>query len=185
MHLKQCARKNMLHCCKQNALKQLRFAFAGSQRAHQSLVWRGQGRATRSVHLQSAAMRALAAILILSACSRLHAQPSGLKTFKNILDCAFTIGSVKCLNALSVWRAKRAINQPNLKSNITHDLEQFPWMNYRNNTEEELYSELCDGTEQLLQRRSMTLSVIPGYRLELLSKGNGMLNVDVYKSEWF
>ncbi|KOB75263.1 Uncharacterized protein OBRU01_07945 [Operophtera brumata] len=124
------------------------------------------------------AMRVLAAILITTWPCLAEPIPQSIR---NIVDCAWTLGPAKCLNALSSWRAEKALTHASIQSILSDDLEQFPWKKYRNSTDEELHSQLCDETERLLRRKSLSLTMIPGYRFELLSKGNGTLNVDVYK----
>lgn len=65
---------------------------------------------------------------------------------------------------------------------LQEDALEFPWEKYSNRSEEQLYSQLCDGTEKLLRFRSLSLAMVPGYSFELESKGNGTLSVDVLKS---
>ncbi|KAJ0175635.1 hypothetical protein K1T71_008794 [Dendrolimus kikuchii] len=149
-------------------------------------------------------MRALAAILTLALCScRLHASeprsPYDLlsRKIRSLLDhsknhpvarlvnCGKHLGPTKCLSALSVWRAEKALTSlatgTTSQFNLTEDVEQFPWNQYSNSSEEQLYSQLCDDTEKLLEQRPMSLTMIPGYTFQLTSNGNGKLNVDVFR----
>ncbi|XP_026752206.2 uncharacterized protein LOC113512505 [Galleria mellonella] len=113
----------------------------------------------------------------------------GFKTQKpvhRIIACAKTLGPTKCLSALSAWRAKNAIDafkrDRGTQFNLTSDVERFPWEQYTNTTEEQLYSELCSGTEKLLQYRTLKFTLVPGYTFKLDSKGNGTLGVDILRS---
>lgn len=103
-----------------------------------------------------------------------------------LLTCGQTLGITKCFNALSVWRAEHAIAALEtgraVQFDAVEDVKRFPWEQYSNSSDEQLYSQLCDGTEKLLQYRSLSLS-LPGYSLELESEGNGTLNVDIFKSK--
>ncbi|XP_059047390.1 uncharacterized protein LOC131842839 [Achroia grisella] len=103
-----------------------------------------------------------------------------------LFACGKTLGPTKCLSALSAWRAKNAIDafqrDPQTRFNLTSDIEQFPWELYSNTTEDQLYSELCSGTEKLLQYRTLKFTLVPGYTLKLDSNGNGTLGVDVLRS---
>lgn len=135
------------------------------------------------------AMRVLAAIFIAAVyprCSHAHRVHRPLTApLQNFIDCSWTLGPAKCFNALGAWRAERAIDAdaPNTAHNLIQDMKRFPWNQYRNSSEEQLNLQLCDGTEKLLRRQSLSLTMIPGYRFELLSKGNGTINVEVYKSK--
>lgn len=103
-----------------------------------------------------------------------------------LLTCGRTIGLTKCFNALSVWRAEHAVEALKtgraVQFDAIEDARRFPWEHYSNSSDEQLYTQLCDGAEKLLQYRSLSLS-LPGYSLELESKGNGTLNVDILKSK--
>lgn len=135
-------------------------------------------RVHRSQLSSASAMRVLAAILITTwPCL---AEPALSQPIRNIVNCAWTLGPANCLNALSAWRAEKSLINSDV-TQLSEDLEQFPWKKYRNRSDEELHSQLCDETEKLLRRKSLSLTMIPGYRFELLSKGNGTLNIDVYK----
>ncbi|KAG6461416.1 hypothetical protein O3G_MSEX012613 [Manduca sexta] len=68
-----------------------------------------------------------------------------------------------------------------LSTRIATDIDKFSWKQYGNVSDEQLYSQLCDGAERLLQKRSLQLSV-PGYLFKLESKGNGTLNVDMLQN---
>lgn len=107
---------------------------------------------------------------------------------QRLLTCANALGPSKCISALSVWRAERAIEayakNPATRFNLTEDVEQFPWRKYSNITDEELYSQLHDDTSKLLQYRPMQFNMIPGYNLQLGSKGNGSMKVDVFTSKF-
>lgn len=147
----------------------------------------------------TAAMRALAAIVMLAVCScRSHAHQTydlsrlfpafGIPNHgpvHRLLACSQKIGPSKCLSALSLWRAEKAVKKfegnqlPQF--NVTADVERFPWEKYSNRSDEDLYSELCDGAEKLLRHRPLSLQV-SGYTLDLESKGDGRLNVNVLKS---
>ncbi|CAG4971590.1 unnamed protein product [Parnassius apollo] len=102
-----------------------------------------------------------------------------------LLTCAQTLGTTKCLTAFSAWRAQKAIKSIAEHDNISlnADLEQFPWQQYTNASEDHLYTELCDGTEALLQYRRLGLNINSDYALHLGSRGNGTLTVDVFKSD--
>lgn len=106
---------------------------------------------------------------------------------ENLVSCSQTLGPSKCLQALSAWRATNAAEilpkQKGIHFNLTKDIERFPWKKYSNSSQEQIYSELCFGTEKMLQYRSLKLNVVPGYMFELKSKKNGTLNVDVYSSK--
>ncbi|XP_014362522.2 uncharacterized protein LOC106714093 [Papilio machaon] len=103
-----------------------------------------------------------------------------------LLACNQALGPMKCLTAFSAWRARRAVDlitnhQRTFEVNV--DLDQFPWEKYANQSEEQVYSDLCDGTESLLRFRKLDLDFNDDYTLRLGSKGNGTLNVDVIKSD--
>ncbi|KAJ2942589.1 hypothetical protein O0L34_g2056 [Tuta absoluta] len=103
-----------------------------------------------------------------------------------LLDCGSSLGASKCFTALSAWRAERALevleNGRQAQFDLREDVEQFPWQEYGNVTEEQLCSQLSEDTEKLLRFRSLSLT-LPGYSFELESKGNGKLNIDVLKNE--
>ncbi|KAJ2942662.1 hypothetical protein O0L34_g2133 [Tuta absoluta] len=103
-----------------------------------------------------------------------------------LLDCGRSLGAAKCISALSLWRAERAIeifeNGREAQFDLREDVEQFPWLKYGNISEEQLYAQLSEDTEKLLRFRSLSLT-LPGYSFELESKGNGTLNVDVLRNE--
>ncbi|KAI5638871.1 hypothetical protein NE865_08573 [Phthorimaea operculella] len=105
---------------------------------------------------------------------------------RRLLDCGRSLGPTKCISALSVWRAERAIeifkNGREAQFDLREDVEQFPWQKYGNISEEQLYAQLSEDTEKLLRFRSLSLT-LPGYSFELESKGNGTLNVDVLRNE--
>ncbi|CAH0581232.1 unnamed protein product [Chrysodeixis includens] len=150
-------------------------------------------------------MRPLTALLLLAACQCLHAHEpprtsrdritrtlhallgEHFEPVQRILSCTHSLGPTKCLSALSVWRAERAIEafakDPGTLFNLTEDVEQFPWMKYTNTSDEQLYSKLYDDTKTLLQFRPLGLNMIPGYQLTLGFKENGTMNVDLYKSD--
>lgn len=148
----------------------------------------------RGTFSPATAMRALAAIVafvVCSCCMHAFASPANLGIKKQgpahrLLTCGRAIGLTKCFNALSVWRAERAVEALKtgraVQFDAVEDAKRFPWEHYSNSSDEQLYSQLCDGTEKLLQYRSLSLS-LPGYSLELDSKGNGTLNVDILKSK--
>ncbi|KPI92677.1 hypothetical protein RR46_13898 [Papilio xuthus] len=103
-----------------------------------------------------------------------------------LLACSQALGPMKCLTAFSAWRARRAVDliaNRQRTFEVNEDLVQFPWEKYANQTEEQVYSDLCDGTESLLRYKQLALDVNDGYTLRLGSKGNGTLNVDVIKSD--
>ncbi|XP_060803741.1 uncharacterized protein LOC106141942 [Amyelois transitella] len=143
-------------------------------------------------------MRALAALATLAACVA-HAHPQSRdgphpsiqsnifikEPINRLLTCSQTLGPTKCLTALSVWRAKRAIESfsQGYPLNSTTEAENFPWEEYNNTSNEEIFSQLCEGTEKLLQYRTLNFTIIPGYKLELKSKQDGKISVDFYKSE--
>lgn len=149
-------------------------------------------------------MRALVAFVTLTAWSLAHAQHdthypvprSILSVFGidnqnpvyKIVNCAQSLGFTKCLGALSVWRAQRALNTfsqaHGLSSNLTEDIKLFPWEKYTNTSQELIYSQLCDGTQDLLRYKKLSFTMFPGYRLELDSKGDGKLNVDILKGKF-
>lgn len=150
------------------------------------------------------AMRTLAAVVALMVCScYLHVPAAsanldlprallsdlGIKDSSpvhRLLTCGQTLGFTKCFNALSVWRAEHAIEAFKtgraVQLDAVEDAKRFPWEQYGNSSDEQLYTQLCNGAEKLLQYRSLSLS-LPGYSLELESKGNGTLNVDILKSK--
>lgn len=143
------------------------------------------------------AMRALGAVLIIVCLCESHAQisPRLLDTFlgnnltvRRILTCARNLGPTKCLSALSSYRADRALKaiseKQNALFNLTEDVKHFDWKRYSNVTDDQLYSQLCDGTQRLLKHRSLFLNV-QGYKFQLESNKNGALSVDVYKSKYF
>ncbi|CAH2108172.1 unnamed protein product [Euphydryas editha] len=140
-------------------------------------------------------MRACAAILILSAwpcfIQAINSRTSH-ETSSNFADtsdnaiheismCAKNLGITKCIGAYGDWRAERvlegAVHRRNARS------EKFPWQIYKNISDEELYTKLCDNTERLLERRSLKLDLSRSYSLELGSKGNGSLSVDILKCD--
>ncbi|KAL0880739.1 hypothetical protein ABMA27_001951 [Loxostege sticticalis] len=138
-------------------------------------------------------MRAIAAVVILAAFSlrsRAHADPSSGRDVTHtpveiLLKCARTLGPSKCLAALSYWRAENAINsikEENFKADFSKDVESFPWERYANSTDDELYSQLCTGTEKLLRYKALNFNMVPGYEIQLASRGNGTLNIDVFNS---
>ncbi|KAM3964289.1 uncharacterized protein ACR2FA_001780 [Aphomia sociella] len=103
-----------------------------------------------------------------------------------LLACGKTLGPAKCLSAFSAWRAKNAIKafakDPGSQFNLTSDVERFSWEQYSNSSEEQLYSELCGGTEKLLQYKTLKFTMIPGYTFKLDANENGTLNVDVLRN---
>lgn len=107
---------------------------------------------------------------------------------QRLFSCSQSLGPTKCLSALSVWRAERAIEayakDPTSRFNLTEDVERFPWMKYTNTTDEQLYSQLYDDTEKLLEYRPLGFNMIPGFDVKLGSKGNGTMNVDIYRSKY-
>ncbi|XP_021203265.1 uncharacterized protein LOC110385080 [Bombyx mori] len=141
-------------------------------------------------------MRVLAAILILAWSCRVRAFQQTITSrvlhsivgdatntpVRRVLDCTRELGVAKCLNAFSLWRAEKALTtfagDNNALFNLTEDIQGFSWKTYKNWSDDELYSQLCDDTKQLLQYRTMLFNV-PGYKFELGSKGNGTLNIDV------
>lgn len=142
---------------------------------------------------QSVAMRARAAILILSAwpCIIQAINPlASHETSSNFADtsdnaihqistCIKNLGVTKCIGAYGDWRAERALGGEVHRRNARS--EKFPWQIYRNISDDELYTKLCDNTERLLERRSLKLDLSQSYSLELGSKGNGSLSVDILK----
>ncbi|RVE52662.1 hypothetical protein evm_002781 [Chilo suppressalis] len=152
-------------------------------------------------------MRALAAVLILAACLlRCHAHdddgtpasrrrdtvPHRLLSvigvslrspLQRIVECSQSIGPSKCLAALSIWRAEKAASvfqrRESNDFSLLDDIRQFPWEQYMNHTQDELDGQLCEGTDKLLQYRTLKFKMLPGYELELASNGNGTLNVDI------
>lgn len=142
-------------------------------------------------------MRASAAILFFAAwpCF-IHAQNSRSRengpSFANgindanlirLLPCVKNLGLSKCVSAYGVWRAEKSLEadaQP-----VPDHSEAFPWQRYQNVSDDELYTKLCDETERLLQRRSLELHLNQDYSLQLGVTGNGSLNVDVLKSNFF
>ncbi|XP_075974100.1 uncharacterized protein LOC142975248 [Anticarsia gemmatalis] len=150
-------------------------------------------------------MRPLTALLILAACQCFHAHqhprtPRQLlkdtihsllgkpnKPVRRIVTCTQNLGFSKCVGALAVWRAERALDafakNPMARLNLTEDVEKFPWKNYSNTTNEELCSQLLDGTQKLLQYRTLTFDMISGYTAELNSKNNGSLRIDIHKAD--
>ncbi|KAI8422432.1 hypothetical protein MSG28_006272 [Choristoneura fumiferana] len=106
---------------------------------------------------------------------------------ENLVACSQTLGPLKCLQALSAWRATNAADilpkQQGTYFNLTEDIKRFPWKKYSNRSQEQIYSELCFGTEKMLQYRSLKLNAVPGYSFELKSKKNGNLNIDVYSND--
>ncbi|KAJ8730854.1 hypothetical protein PYW08_002267 [Mythimna loreyi] len=153
----------------------------------------------------AAAMRPLTALLLLAAsqCVHAHQLPRTTRQYldttlhallgqhyepvQRIFSCSRALGPTKCLSALSVWRAERAIEayakDPATRFNLTEDVEQFSWMKYSNITDEQLYSQLYDDTKKLLQFRPLGLNMIPGYNVRLGSKGNGTMKVDIIASD--
>ncbi|XP_053612726.1 uncharacterized protein LOC128676572 [Plodia interpunctella] len=143
-------------------------------------------------------MRALVALTTLAACVA-HAHqltrdapyhnilsPIGTKgPIKHLLTCSQSLGPTKCLTALSAWRAKKAIEylDRGLLPSNTSNIEQFPWEEYSNTSSDQINTQLCEGTEKLLHYKTLSFTMIPGYRLELKSKENGKINVDVLKNE--
>lgn len=149
-------------------------------------------------------MRPLTALLLLVVCQCLHAhqhprtprylrhtlhnllgKPS--KPVRRIITCTNTLGLAKCISALGVWRAQRALQamskDPAAQFNLTEDVEIFPWKKYTNYTDEELNLELLDGTQKLLQYRPLKFDMISGYTANLNSKENGSLKLDIHKSK--
>ncbi|CAH2076281.1 unnamed protein product, partial [Iphiclides podalirius] len=136
----------------------------------------------------AAAMRGRVAIVVLALCFQISNALETPRLFpldhrlSRLVDCGLTLGVSKCLTAFSAWRARRAIEAVGIgrtTSDLNADVEQFPWERYANASEENLYTELCDGTEGLLKYRRLALNVNPEYTLQLGSNGNGTLNVDV------
>lgn len=138
----------------------------------------------------AAAMRAFAAVVILTAFSlrsRAHAHSDVTSLpIQRLVKCARDIGPSKCLSALAAFRAENALTSiKNQKADFTlaRDLKDFQWERYANKSEDQMYTQLCDGTEKLLRYRSMDFDMVPGYEIKFLSKGNGTLNFDVYHSK--
>ncbi|KAL4715554.1 hypothetical protein ACJJTC_009180 [Scirpophaga incertulas] len=155
------------------------------------------------------AMRALAAIIVIAACSSRYraygahdsSNPRNHDTLSeqvltllgvsprsainNAVACTKSIGPSKCLAALSIWRAENAVNALRSPDSTVHelfdDIREFPWKMYSNSSQDEVSTKLCDETEKLLRFRPLKLNMIPGYELELISKGNGTLKVDVLR----
>ncbi|XP_047989751.1 uncharacterized protein LOC125229028 [Leguminivora glycinivorella] len=138
-------------------------------------------------------MRAFVAILTLAAwpaCARAFDVPSALLAalrvgapVQKLLICGQALGPSKCLSSLAAWRASKAVDHllhNQQKFNLTEDVERFPWQKYTNISDDQIYSELCEGAEKLLQFRSLELNIASGYTLQLNSRENGALNVDVY-----
>lgn len=150
-------------------------------------------------------MRPLTALLIVAACQCVYAHQHPrtsrqlLQTtlhsllgqhyhpIQRIFSCSHELGPTKCLSALSVWRAERAIEafaqNPAKQFNLTEDVEQFPWKKYSNVSDEQLYTQLYDDTTKLLRYRSLAFDTIPGYNVKLGSKENGTMRVDIYTSK--
>ncbi|CAG9785491.1 unnamed protein product [Diatraea saccharalis] len=156
------------------------------------------------------AMRALAAVVIFAAfLLRCHAHddvpsascerdtvPLQLLTVFGVsprsalhraIECTQTIGPSKCLAALSIWRAEKAASILKRKQtndfNLLDDIRQFPWELYANRSQDEVERQLCEGTDKLLQYKSLKFNMIPGYEFELASNGNGTLHVDVLNGQ--
>ncbi|XP_028172988.1 uncharacterized protein LOC114361953 [Ostrinia furnacalis] len=136
-------------------------------------------------------MRATAAIVILAAFSlRSCAHATDPSRHRDVTDgvrrlikCARTLGPSTCIAALANWRAENAINTKEKNPTFSlKEIQKFPWEQYTNSTEDELYSRLCSGTEKLLQYKALNFNMVPGYEFQLASRGNGTLNIDVYKS---
>lgn len=107
---------------------------------------------------------------------------------EQIVKCGRTLGVSKCFQSFSVWRAENALNafsrNEAVNSNLVQEFEKFPWERFTNSSEQELDARLSDGAVNLLQFKTMSLSAIPGVKLELASTRNGKLTVDVCKSEY-
>lgn len=152
-------------------------------------------------------MRAIAALLLLASCCVIAASHDALQNHvfefitdkltdkvsgrnqwpKKAINCAAHLGIGKCIKVFSVWRAEKALSlyaiDKNTDLNVTKDLERFDWENFSNTTDEDLRERLADGAAKLLRYKSLSLTMIPGYKLELDSKRYGTLSVDVCAGE--
>ncbi|CAB3223656.1 unnamed protein product [Arctia plantaginis] len=149
-------------------------------------------------------MQPLTALLILVACQCLYAHQhprtprhhikdtlhaligNQSKPVHRIVSCTRKLGVPKCVGALGVWRAERALRSLQQDStssfNLTEDVEEFPWKKYTNETNKQIQEQLLDNTQRLLQYRSMSLDMISGYSAKLTSKKNRSLCIDFYRS---
>ncbi|XP_041988699.1 uncharacterized protein LOC121740051 [Aricia agestis] len=126
-------------------------------------------------------MRGRAGVLVLAAWTCIiHAEPHAPRKISNskkeniqqIASCVESLGVSKCVGAYGLWRADKALGHSD--TNLF-----FPWAEYSNLTNEDLYSRLCDGTERLLQRRSLSMNITDDYTLQLGVTRNGSINIDV------
>lgn len=151
-------------------------------------------------------MQPLTALLILGACQCLHAHQhprtprhyikdtlyeligNQIKPVQRIVSCARQLGVSKCVGALGVWRAERALRSLQQDStssfNLTEDVEEFPWKKYSNETDNQIQEQLLENTQRLLQYRSMSLDMMSGYSAKLASKKNKSFSIDIYRSKY-
>lgn len=141
-------------------------------------------------------MRASAAILIFATwpCF-IQTENSGVKrdtsAKKDIIDenvfnsakqCAIKLGISKCVAAFGTWEADKTLRSQEMP---TIYREKFPWQYFNNISIEELNDRLCNRTLELLQDRSLKMTLFQEYSIQLDSKENGFLSVDVFKSNYF
>lgn len=121
-------------------------------------------------------MRAGVAIFfLLAASTNGYNRANSAKLLRDATSCVELLGFSKCVTVYSVWRAERALETNN---------HSFVWHDYLNNTDEELYSRLCEDTERLLRYHPLTIDLSERYMLKLKSTGNNSLNFDIIESNY-
>ncbi|OWR47977.1 hypothetical protein KGM_213660 [Danaus plexippus plexippus] len=135
-------------------------------------------------------MRACADILIFASCF-IYARPDShrenvtdlnntSKNLDSLVTCVKNIGLSKCVNAYGVWEAESA-----LKADIQGPgrfRETFPWQRF-NISDEELSEKLFNGTNGLLQQRSLEMTLNNNYVLKLGTTSDGVLKIDLVKTD--
>lgn len=140
-------------------------------------------------------MRASAAILIFATwpcfIQTQNSRVNHNTNFSDIIDennlntaktCVMNLGIAKCVGAFGIWQAEKVLRSGEMPATLYHD--KFSWQYFKNISNSDLSTELCDKTVELLRRRSLKLNLYQDYTLQLAVKGNGLLSVDVIKSNY-
>ncbi|CAH0714302.1 unnamed protein product, partial [Brenthis ino] len=139
-------------------------------------------------------MRASAAILIFATwpcfIQTQNSRVNRNTNFSDIIDennlntaktCVMNLGITKCLGAFGIWQAEKALRSGEMPATLYSD--KFSWQYFKNISNSDLSTKLCDKTVKLLRRRSLKLNLDQDYTLQLAVKGNGLLSVDVIKND--
>lgn len=102
--------------------------------------------------------------------------------FNSAKLCATKLGISKCVAAFGTWEADEALRSQKMP---TFNRDNFPWQYFGNVSNEELNERLYNRTLNLLQRRSLKMNLFKEYNMQLVLKENGLLSVDVSKSNYF